>query len=215
MSAAKRTLRRVINSWLAGQGQAPAVLRRCGTCGEKSWRPLEPSIKRVEIDARLPNGTRADALCTDENGGIQLVIQLEGGSRLGNRVEPRAGLPLIVLRGETLSDQPERWRTLREFGLPSWRCRCAGTRALPVDDDFSLRVIGCPIHLRNDGTQYFARVIEDCGRCAFFVGIGYVGADRRRIQLRCGFGAPPNERRPPVSAPATDPEARRQIVARP
>jgi hypothetical protein len=215
MSAAKRTLRRVINSWLAGQGPAPAVLRRCGTCGEKSWRPLEPSIKRVEIDARLPNGTRADALCTDENGGIQLVIQLEGGSRLGNRVEPRAGLPLIVLRGETLSDQPERWRTLREFGLPSWRCRCAGTRALPVDDDFSLRVIGCPIHLRNDGTQYFARVIEDCGRCAFFVGIGYVGADRRRIQLRCGFGAPPNERRPPVSAPGTEPEARRQIVARP
>lgn len=215
MSAAKRTLRRVINSWLAGQGPAPAVLRRCGTCGDKSWRPLEPSIKRVEIDARLPNGTRADALCTDENGGIQLVIQLEGGSRLANRIEPRAGLPLIVLRGETLSDQPERWRTLREFGLPSWRCRCAGTRALPVDDDFSLRVIGCPIHLRNDGTQYFARVIEDCGRCAFFVGIGYVGADRRRIQLRCGFGAPPNERRPPVSAPAAEPEVRRQIVARP
>jgi hypothetical protein len=214
MSAAKRTLRRVIKAWLEGQSPAPQLLRHCETCSEKSWRPLEPSIKRVQIDARLPNGTRADALLTDENGGIQLVVLLEGGSRLRNRIEPRSGLPLVVLRGATLSDEPERWRTLREFGLPAWRCRCAGARALPVDDDFSLRVIGCPIHLRTDGTQYYARVIEDCGRCAFFVGIGYVGADRRRIQLRCGFGAPPNERRPPLPSPAVEPETRRQTVAR-
>jgi hypothetical protein len=215
MSAAKRTLHRVIRAWLEGQAAAPQLLRHCETCGEKSWRPLEPSIKRVEIDAHLPNGTRADALLTDENGGIQLVIQLDGGSRLANRIEPRSGLPLAVLRGATLGDEPELWRTLREFGLPAWRCRCAGARSLPVDDDFSLRAIGCPIHLRTDGTQYYARVIEDCGRCAFFVGIGYVGADRRRIQLRCGFGAPPNERRPPLAAPVAEPETRRQIVARP
>ncbi len=214
MSVAKQTLRRVIQAWLDGQSPAPQLLRRCETCGEKSWRALEPSIKGVEIDARLPNGTRADALLTDEDGGIQLVIQLDGGSRLTNRIEPRTGLPLVVLRGATLSDEPERWRTLREYGLPAWRCRCAGARTLPVDDDFSLRVIGCPIHLRTDGTQYYARVIEDCGRCAFFVGIGYVGTDRRRIQLRCGFGAPPSERRPPLSTPAPDPEARRQTVAR-
>jgi hypothetical protein len=214
MSAAKRTLRRVIQVWLDGQSAAPHLLRSCETCGEKSWRPLDASIKRVEIDARLPNGTRADALLTDENGGIQLVVQLEGGSRLGNRIEPRSGLPLVVLRGATLADEPERWRTLREFGLAAWRCRCAGARCLPVDDDFSLRAIGCPIHLRTDGTQFFARVIEDCGRCAFFVGIGYVGADRRRIQLRCGFGAPPSERRPPISTPSAEPETRRQTVAR-
>ena len=137
------------------------------------------------------------------------MIQLEGGSRLANRVDPRAGLPLIVLRAATLADEPERWRTLREHGLPAWRCRCAGTRSLPVDDDFSLRVIGCPIHLRTDRRrQYFARVIEDCGRCAFFVGIGYVGNDRRRIQLRCGYGAPPAERRPAIPAPAVRPESR-------
>jgi hypothetical protein len=214
MSAAKQTLRSVIRAWLDGQTAPPQLLRRCETCGEKSWRPLEAAIRRVEIDARLPNGTRADALLTDDRGGIQLVIQLDGGSRLGNRVEPRTGLPLVVLRGATLTDEPERWRTLREFGLPAWRCRCAGTRALPVDDDFSLRVMGCPIHLRTDGTQHYARVIDDCGRCAFFVGIGYVGNDRRRIQLRCGFGAPPNERRPPISAPTLDPDPRLQIVAR-
>jgi hypothetical protein len=215
MSAAKRTLRKVIQAWLDGHGPAPQLLRHCETCGEKSWRPLEPSICRVAIDARLPNGSRADVLLSDENGGLQLVIQLDGGSRLTNRVEPRAGVPLVVLRGATLSDEPARWRSLRESGLPAWRCRCAGTRALPVDDDFSLRVIGCPIHLRTDGTQYYARVIEDCGRCAFFVGIGYVGGDRRRIQLRCGFGAPPSERRPPLPAPALEPDPRRQIVARP
>jgi hypothetical protein len=214
MSAAKRTLRRVIKAWLDGQSPAPQLLRVCETCAEKSWRPLEASIKHLEIDARLPNGTRADALLTDDNGGIQLVVQLEGGSRLANRIEPRTGLPLVVVRGATLADEPERWRTLREFGLPAWRCRCAGARALPVDDDFSLRAIGCPIHLRTDGSQYYARVIEDCGRCAFFVGIGYVGADRRRIQLRCGFGAPPSERRPPISTPSAEPETRRQTVAR-
>jgi hypothetical protein len=213
MSAAKRTLRKVISSWLNGESQAPQLLRRCETCGEKSWRPLDATVTRLQIDARLANGARADALLTDDRGGVQLVIQLDGGSRLPNRVDPRAGMPLVVLRAATLGDEPARWATVREFGLPAWRCRCAGTRALPVDDDFSLRAIGCPIHLRHDGTQHFARVIEDCGRCAFFVGIGYVGADRRRIQLRCGFGAPPAERRPPLPAPLIELGPRLQIVA--
>ena len=213
MSSAKRTLQRVIRAWLDGDAAAPQVLRKCEVCGEKSWRPLDERIRGVTIDARLPNGMRADAVLTDANGGIEMVIQLEGGSRLPNRLDARAGLPLIVLRAATLADEPERWRTVREHGLPAWRCRCAGTRSLPVDDDFSLRVIGCPIHLRTDGTQFFARVIEDCGRCAFFVGIGYAGNDRRRIQLRCGYGAPPAERRPALPAPLIDLVARRQIVA--
>ncbi len=212
MSAAKRTLRKLIGSWLKGDTQAPHVLRRCETCGEKSWHPLDAGIRRVEVNARLANGARADLLLTDSNGGIQLVIQLDG-SRLPNRVDPRAGLPLIVLRAATLAEEPGRWSTVREYGLPAWRCRCTGTRALPVDDDFSLRAIGCPIHLRHDGHQHFARVIEDCGRCAFFVGIGYVGSDRRRIQLRCGFGAPPVERRPPLPAPLLELPPRLQIVA--
>lgn len=177
------------------------MLRRCETCGETSWRPLDPAIKHVAIDARLLNGARADLLLTGEHGEVQLVIQLDGGSRLANRVDPRAGLPLVVLRAAALDQAPGRWATLREFGLPAWRCRCVGTHSLAVDDDFSLRALGCPIHLRRDGSQHYARVIEDCGRCAFFVGIGYVGADRRRIRLRCGFGAPPVERRPPLPAP--------------
>jgi hypothetical protein len=214
MSAAKSTLRRVIRSWLKGEIEAPHLLRRCETCGEKAWRPLDSGIAHVQVDARLANGSRADLLLTDARGDVHLVIQLDRGSRLANRVDPRAGLPLVVLRSETLTAEPARWSTVREFGLPAWRCRCAGTRSLAVDDDFSLRAIGCPIHLRHDGTQHFARVIEDCGRCAFFVGIGYVGSDRRRIQLRCGFGAPPAERRPPVSAPPIDLDARLQIVAR-
>ncbi|HVV50821.1 MAG TPA: hypothetical protein VHO06_14240 [Polyangia bacterium] len=213
MSAAKRTLRRVLRSWLKGEGQPPQLLRRCETCGEKSWRPLDPSIAQVEVDARLANGARADLLLTDAQGGVQLVIQLDGGSRLANRVDARSGLPVVVLRALGLDADAGRWATVREFGLPAWRCRCAGTRALPVDDDFSLRAIGCPIHLRRDGDRHFARVIEDCGRCAFFVGIGYVGSDRRRIQLRCGFGAPPVERRPPLAAPPLGLPPRLQIVA--
>jgi hypothetical protein len=214
MSSAKRTLRRVISDWLNGKAAAPLLLRHCEVCGEKAWRPLSDTIRAVNIDARLAGGKRADAVLVDDHGQIELVIQLEGGSKLENRVDPRAGLPLIVLRAATLADEPQRLRAIREHGLPAWRCRCAGTRSLPVDDDFSLRVIGCPIHLRtDDGAQFYARVIEDCGRCAFFVGIGYVGNDRRRIQLRCGYGAPPAERRPAVHAPVFGPSARRQIVA--
>ena len=213
MSSAKRTLHKVIRAWLNGAGPVPQLLRRCETCGDKSWQPLAPSVTGVTIDARLARGARADAILTDAQGGVQLVIQLEGGSRLANRVEPRAGLPLVVLRAATLADGPERWRTLREYSLPAWRCRCAGARSLPVDDDFSLRAIGCPIHLRRDGAGFYARVIEDCGRCAFFVGIGYVGTDRRRIQLRCGYGAPPVERRPSVASPTLQSGPRRQIVA--
>ena len=214
MSSAKRTLQRVIRAWLTGDAPAPLLLRRCEVCGDKSWRPVDERVRGVTIDAHLPNGMRADAVLTDADGGVELVIQLDGGSRLENRVDPRAGLPMIVLRAATLDDEPGRWCPTREHGLPSWRCRCAGTRSLPVDDDFSLRVNGCPIRLRsNDDGTFFARVIEDCGRCAFFVGIGYAGNDRRRIQLRCGFGAPPAERRPALPAPTIDLTARRQIVA--
>jgi hypothetical protein len=213
MSSAKRTLRQVIRAWLDGASAAPQLLRRCETCGEKSWQALDRAITGITLDARLPRGARADAVLTDADGGIQLVIQLEGGSRLANRVQPTAGLPLIVLRAASLDDEPTRWRTLREHGLPAWRCRCAGARTLPVDDDFSLRAIGCPIHLRSDGARFYARVIEDCGRCAFFVGIGYAGPDRRRIQLRCGYGAPPAEQRPLVGSPPLEPGPRRQIVA--
>ena len=116
----------------------------------------------VTIDAHLPGGKRADAILTDAQGRIELVIQLEGGSKLANRVDSRGGLPLVVLRAATLADEPHRWRAIREHGMPAWRCRCAGTRSLPVDDDFSLRVIGCPINLRtDDGQQFYARVIED------------------------------------------------------
>jgi len=213
MSSAKLTLKRVVRGWLTGATSSPLLLRHCEVCGEKSWKPLAETIRGVTIDAKLPGGKRADAILTDARGEIELVVQLDGGSKLENRIEPRAGLPLIVLRAATFADEPNRWRALREHGLPAWRCRCAGTRSLPVDDDFSLRVIGCPIHLRSEGDQFYARVIEDCGRCAFFVGIGYVGNDRRRIQLRCGYGAPPAERRPAIQAPAVDPTQRRQNVA--
>jgi hypothetical protein len=209
----KRTLHRVVREWLKQGGAAPEVLRHCETCGEKSWRPLDPGIRRSIIDARLPSGARADLLLMDADNGVRLVVQVEGRSRLANRIDRRSGLPLIVLRGTEAADDPQHWRTLREHNLPGWRCRCAGARSLSVDDDFSLRAIGCPIRLRHDGTQHFARVIEDCGRCAFFVGIGYLGADRRRIELKCGFGVPPAERRP-AHPLITDIKPRLQIVAR-
>jgi hypothetical protein len=195
MSAVKRTLRRVLRAWLNGEIEAPQLLRRCEVCGEEAWRALPAAIRTIEINARLANGARADVLLKDARGGIQLVIQVDGGSRLPNRVDPHSGLPMVMLRAATLDDEPGRWPTLREAGLPGWPCRCAGTRALSVDEDFSLRAIGCPIRLRHDGTRYFARVIEDCGLCSFFVGIGYVGTERRRIQLRCGFGASPQDER--------------------
>jgi len=211
---AKRTLHRVVREWLKGVGPAPQLLRHCETCGEKSWRPMDPGVKRSIVDARLPNGARADLLLMDGDHGVRLAVQMDGQSRLANRVEPRSGLPMIVLRGSEAGNDPLRWQTLREYNLPGWRCRCAGARSLNVDDDFSLRAIGCPIHLRHDGTQYFARVIEDCGRCAFFVGIGYLGADRRRIELKCGFGVPPIERRPLATPGGEITAPRLQIVAR-
>jgi len=211
---AKRTLQRVVREWLKGGGPTPQVLRHCETCGEKSWQPLDPGVRRSILDARLPSGARADLLLMDGDHGVRLAVQVDGRSRLANRIDPRSGLPLIVLRGAEVAKNPLHWHALREHNLPGWRCRCAGARSLHVDDDFSLRAIGCPIHLRHDGTQHFARVIEDCGRCAFFVGIGYLGSDRRRVELKCGFGIPPMERRP-LSAPSsaiTSP--RLQIVAR-
>src|SRR4051812_47531497 len=81
MSSAKRTLRRVIREWLDGSTAAPLLLRQCEVCGEKSWRPLVDTIRGVTIDARLPGDKRADAILTNAKGEIELVIQLEGGSK--------------------------------------------------------------------------------------------------------------------------------------
>ena len=114
MSSSKRTLRRVIQEWLAGHVQAPLLLRHCEVCGEKSWRPLADTVTGVTIDAHLPGGKRADAILTDAQGRIELVIQLEGGSKLANRIDSRGGLPLVVLRAATLADEPHRWRAIRE-----------------------------------------------------------------------------------------------------
>ena len=69
------------------------------------------------------------------------------------------GAPLIELSGAALVAEPLRWRPLRDSGLPRWRCRCALARPLPVDDAFSLRVIGCPLLATTSGAvrQYDSR----------------------------------------------------------
>jgi hypothetical protein len=192
------------------------LLRRCDVCGEESWRPLDRVIRgveRVEINARLPDGRRADMVLWDEQRFPRLVVQLDGGgSGLPDRSETVAGAPLVVLAGPAAVADPMSWRPLRERNLRPLRCRCALARVLPVDDGFSLRVIGCPINLRREqsgsgsasaststSTSY-ALVIQDCGRCAFFVGIGYAAGERRRVTLHCAFGSPLHDRFGPSSA---------------
>jgi hypothetical protein len=193
MSVAKRALRRAIEDWLANRGPAPSILRSCDSCNEERWRSLDRRHAQVTVDAHLPDGRRADLTLSDASGRVRLVVQLEGGSRLPNRALETGAAPLIVLEGAAVLADPLRWRPVRERGLPRWRCRCALARPLPVDDAFSLRVLGCPLSLRRDeaagATPAYASVIHDCGRCGFFVGIGYADAERRRVSLYCGFGA--------------------------
>ena len=188
MSAAKRALRRAVQEWREGRGPAPQILRTCDACGEERWRPLDRRHARFELDAHLAGGQRADLALRDATGRVRLVVQLEGGSRLPNRSSGESATPTIVLHGEALLHDPLRWRPLRERGLPRWRCRCALARPLPVDDAFSLRVIGCPLNLRQDAKHAYASVVHDCARCSFFVGIGYADAQRRRVSLYCAFG---------------------------
>src|SRR4051794_27423824 len=100
MSSAKRALQSVVRSWISGRGPAPQVLRHCETCSDQSWRELPATVHAIETDAHLSNGLRADAVLRDAAGRVELVIQLDRGSRLQNRIGPRAGLPIIVLRGD-------------------------------------------------------------------------------------------------------------------
>ena len=192
MSAAKRSLRRAVLAWREGRGPAPQILRTCDACGEERWRPLDRRHAHVQLDAHLPDGRRADLTLSDAAGRVRLIVQLEGGSRLPNRDRAAATPPSLVLAGAAVVGDPLRWRPLRERGLPRWRCRCALARPLPVDDAFSLRVLGCPINVRREevtgGKAPSASVIHDCARCAFFVGIGYADAERRRVSLYCAFG---------------------------
>jgi len=199
--SAKRTLRQIVRSWLAGTGPSPRIFRRCDACGEEGWRTLDRTICDVEMNARLPGGRRADLACRDPRGRVRLVIQLAGASRLRNRSETAASGPLVVLDARALGEDPLRWRPVRELGLPKWRCRCARARALPVDDGFSLRVIGCPLTARRAGADATASVIHDCGRCPFFVGIGYSNPERRRVSLYCSYGASVRPRLGPAPAP--------------
>jgi hypothetical protein len=192
MSAAKRALRKAVQAWRAGHGPAPQILRTCDACGEERWRPLDRRHAHLELDAHLPGGQRADLALRDASGRIHLIVQLEGGSRLPNRaLATGSGPPTIVLGGTAVVADPLRWRPTRERGLPRWRCRCSLARPLPVDDAFSLRVIGCPVNLRREDATAAggtASVIHDCARCSFFVGIGYADAERRRVSLYCAFG---------------------------
>jgi hypothetical protein len=88
--------------------------------------------------------------------------------------------------------------------MPGWRCRCTQAQALPVDDGFSLRAIGCPLKLRKDGPEPCASVIHDCARCGFFVGIGYADQHRRRLALYCSFSSASRPRLGPVLARRPD-----------
>jgi len=193
MSVAKRTLRRAVQAWRDGHCAAPQLFQSCDACGEERWRPLDRRHAILELDAHLDGGRRADVALRDAAGRLRLVVQLEGGSRLPNRAEALPGVPVVVLDAAEVSADPLRWRPLRERGLPRWRCRCALARPLPVDDAFSLRVLGCPLNLRREdpgGAGAYASVIHDCAQCSFFVGIGYADAQRRRVSLYCGFGRP-------------------------
>jgi hypothetical protein len=201
MSSAKLALRQAIRSWLTGAGSAPRVLRRCDACGEEGWRPLDRAIRSVTVNAGLPGGRRADLALRDLQGRVRLIVQLAGPSRLRNRPETAPGAPLVVLDGRAVEVNPLQWQPLREHGMPRWRCRCAAARALPVDDAFSLRVIGCPLNLRRGDGGGYASVIQDCARCSFFVGIGYSNPERRRVSLYCSFGASLRPRLGPASAP--------------
>ena len=205
-SAAKRALQGAVRAWRDGRGPAPQILQACDACGEERWWSLDRRHRHVEIDARLPGKARADLTFADGAGRLRLVLQLTDGSRLPNRSESVGDVPVIVLSGAALLADPLRWRPLRERGLPRWRCRCALAQPLPVDDAFSLRVLGCPINLRRqdatpDAAPAYASVIHDCARCAFFVGIGYADAERRRVSLYCSFGAPKRGRIGPAPVP--------------
>jgi hypothetical protein len=205
MSAAKRALRRAVQAWREGRGAAPQILRTCDACGEERWRPLDRRHARFELDAHLGGGQRADLALRDATGRVRLVVQLENGSRLPNRSSGESATPTIVLDGEAVLADPLRWRPLRERGLPRWRCRCALARPLPVDDAFSLRVIGCPLNLRQDAKHAYASVVHDCARCSFFVGIGYADAERRRVSLYCAFGKARSPLAPARIGPAPAP----------
>jgi hypothetical protein len=154
----------------------------------------------VVVDAALPDGSRADLALIDAQGRTRLVVQLEGGSRLANRSEAAGGLPVVVLAGDAALASPLAWRPVRERNQRPWRCRCSQARVLPVDDGFALRAIGCPINLRREEGGSYANVIQDCSRCAFFVGIGYAGGERRRVSLYCAYGSPLHDRFGPASA---------------
>jgi hypothetical protein len=212
MSYAKRTLRQAIRAWLAGAGPTPRLLRRCDACGEEAWRALDRSIRRVEINGRLHDGARADVVCRDLEGRVRLVVQLSG-SRLPNRTQTTGRAPVLVMDERALREDPLRWRPLRESGLPRWRCRCALARELPVDDAFSLRVIGCPLNVRRHGPDATASVIHDCARCGFFVGIGYSNPERRQVSLYCSFGATVRPRLGPLHAPPPAPRQPELAVA--
>jgi hypothetical protein len=204
MSDAKRALRKAVQAWCGGRAEAPQILRACDACGEERWVPVDRRVSGVEVDAHLPHGRRADAILRDAAGRARLVVRLADGSRLPHRATVADGAPLVELSGAALVAEPLRWRPLRDSGLPRWRCRCALARPLPVDDAFSLRVIGCPLALRREdgaAAATYASVVHDCARCHFFVGIGYADAERRRVSLYCGFGAAGGRRRGPAPAP--------------
>ena len=191
----KRTLRRSFSSWLTAR-QPPQLLRRCETCGEKRWRPLDGR-------SRQPRARRAAGERTPRRPAADATIA--AACSWSSSSTAAADCPTGSIRAPACrwsSCAPRRSTAIRRAGvryassgLPAWRCRCAGTRA----PSRRRRLLAARDRLpdqsspRGPGASP-ARRSKTAAAAPSSSASGMPAPNAGASQLRCGFGAPPPER---------------------
>lgn len=199
VGTARKALAAAAQRWLLGQGPPPVVVAVCETCRAQGTRALPRATRAVRMDATLPGGGKGDVVLSDELGAPVLVVHLQGKRRRRSLPDRLCDWAEIVVTVEAAMLVSLRWQAVRSRRLSLSGCRCAGARALPiVAGEFQLTVDQCPIR-RAAGGPSSVDVVQDCGRCDFYVGLRYGDRQERHPELLCGFSI---RRRPPVRAAA-------------
>jgi len=171
-SAAKHAIYFACTTWIAGEGEAPLIYRRCVACGVERWQELPDRVREVRLEERIDRSDGAviaDLALVDSDGAALAVVEILHTHEVDERKEVRLkGLPWIELRAKDVLDDALKWRPIQTKGLKRLPCLCSQGKAMPVvERGLTVHVDFCPKRARVWRGKPYANLIDDCAPCPY------------------------------------------------